>query len=68
MEWWKYGILGMKSGPPLADQFLINAISYKDRYHSTKPSIPAFHFSTIPAHWISSIRLRQNDIIKMSSY
>jgi len=49
MEWWINGILGMKSGGVL---ILISAAGKlsKNRSHSAKPSIPTFHYSSIPWH------------------
>jgi hypothetical protein len=51
MEWWKDGILGMKSGWYLV--FTSDACRmYINRPHSAKPSIPVFQHSNIPGHSI----------------
>jgi hypothetical protein len=53
MEWWKNGILGMKSG-----KYLIFNLGFLPcilkKSHSSRPIIPIFHYSNTPWHLITA--------------
>ena len=55
LEWWKNGILGIKSGWCPDFYFWTVAPHVKNRSHSAKPSIPTFHYSNTPRHSITAI-------------
>jgi hypothetical protein len=61
MEWWNNGIMGMKTDDVLI-LFSDQCRRFKNRYHTAKRSIPAFHYSNTPWRFITTIRLRQTEL------
>jgi hypothetical protein len=53
MEWWKNGILGMKSGKYLNFNLGFSPCILK-KSHSAKPIIPTFHYSNTPWHLMTA--------------
>ncbi len=41
---------------------------YKNKSHSSKPSVPPFHYSSTPWHAITVIRLRRTDLAKWPGF